>query len=157
MSAAHSHKTIFNVFITQQILCWKNCTVQGKCYKTFGTFELQFTSAFSSVNRNEPVQGSQLCMYAVLLCCYEAKLPNLKLKTRPKQLSGSHSSAIALPVIVALLALATLGDETTSPNWCFSVLGIQFKYRHCHSHKCNPKNSTNISEVGYSAELFQRI
>jgi len=26
------------------------------------------------------------CMYAVHLCCYEAKLPSLKLKTRDKQL-----------------------------------------------------------------------
>ncbi len=40
------------------------------------------------------------CMCAQNLCCYEAKQPNLKLKTRPKQLLGSLPLATALPAIV---------------------------------------------------------
>jgi hypothetical protein len=37
------------------------------------------------------------CMWARHLFCYEAKQPNLKLKTRPKQLLGSLPIAFALP------------------------------------------------------------
>ncbi len=32
--------------------------------------------------------------------CYQVKLPNLKLKTRPKQLLGSLPLVIALPVVI---------------------------------------------------------
>jgi hypothetical protein len=35
--------------------------------------------------------------FAMHLCCYEAKQPNLKLKTRSKQLLGSLPLAFALP------------------------------------------------------------
>ncbi len=46
-----------------------------------------------------------------------SKRPNLKLKTRPKQLLGFLSLAFALPelpvtLILAVIALATLGNET---------------------------------------------
>ncbi len=37
------------------------------------------------------------CMCAMHLCCYEAKRPNLKLQTCPKQLLGSLMWAFALP------------------------------------------------------------
>jgi hypothetical protein len=37
------------------------------------------------------------CMCARHLFCYEAKQPNLKLKTRPKQLLGSLPIGFALP------------------------------------------------------------
>ena len=37
------------------------------------------------------------CIYTVDLCWYEAKLSNLKVKTRPKQLLGSLPIDIALP------------------------------------------------------------
>jgi hypothetical protein len=36
------------------------------------------------------------CMGALHLCCYEAKRPNLKLKTQPKQLLGSLPLAFVL-------------------------------------------------------------
>jgi hypothetical protein len=38
--------------------------------------------------------------HGVLLCCDQVKLPNLKLKTQPKQLLGSQPLDIALPVLV---------------------------------------------------------
>jgi hypothetical protein len=37
------------------------------------------------------------CMCAMHLYCYEAKLPNLMLKTQPNQLLGSLMLDIALP------------------------------------------------------------
>ncbi len=37
------------------------------------------------------------CMCAMRLCCFEAKWPSLKLKTRPKQLLGYLPLAFALP------------------------------------------------------------
>jgi len=37
------------------------------------------------------------CMCAMHLCCFEAKWPSLKLKTRPKQLFGSLPLAFVLP------------------------------------------------------------
>ncbi len=37
------------------------------------------------------------CEYAVHFLCYEVKLPNLKLKTWPKQLLGSLPIDIVLP------------------------------------------------------------
>ncbi len=37
-------------------------------------------------------------MFVMHLLCYEAKQPNLKMKTRPKQLLGSLPLAFALPV-----------------------------------------------------------
>ncbi len=39
------------------------------------------------------------CMHATHLFGYEAKLPNLKLKTRPKQFLGSLLLDIALPSV----------------------------------------------------------
>jgi hypothetical protein len=42
-------------------------------------------------------------LHSVHLWCYLVKLPNLKLKTRPKQLLGSLSLDIALPVGIILL------------------------------------------------------
>ena len=39
------------------------------------------------------------CLPAFQLYYFETKLPNLKLKTRPKQLLGSHPVDIALPGI----------------------------------------------------------
>ncbi len=38
------------------------------------------------------------CMCTKHLCCYEAKQPNLKLKTWPKQPLGSLALAFALPI-----------------------------------------------------------
>jgi hypothetical protein len=37
------------------------------------------------------------CMCAMPFRCYEAKQPNLKLKTQPEQLLGSLPIALALP------------------------------------------------------------
>ncbi len=38
-------------------------------------------------------------MYPMHLCCYEAKLTNLKMKTRPKQLLGSITLNVVLPAV----------------------------------------------------------
>ncbi len=40
------------------------------------------------------------CVIANQLCCYEVKLPNLKLKLLPKQLLGSLPLDIVIPVRV---------------------------------------------------------
>jgi hypothetical protein len=50
------------------------------------------------------------CMSAMHLFCYEAEQLNLKLKTRPKQLLGSHPLAFALP------ALTNLNGALQFPN-----------------------------------------
>jgi hypothetical protein len=39
------------------------------------------------------------CLHAIQLYYFETKLPNLKLKTRPKQLLGSLQVDIALPAV----------------------------------------------------------
>jgi hypothetical protein len=39
------------------------------------------------------------CMHPIHLCCYEAKLTNLKLKTRPKQLLGSIPLNMVFPAV----------------------------------------------------------
>jgi hypothetical protein len=38
-----------------------------------------------------------VCVCAMQLSCFETKLPNLMLKTQPKQLLGSVPSDLALP------------------------------------------------------------
>jgi hypothetical protein len=40
----------------------------------------------------------RVCLHTIRLYYFETKLPNLKLKTRPKQLLGSLPLDIALPV-----------------------------------------------------------
>ncbi len=40
-------------------------------------------------------------MHAMQLCCYEAKLPSLTLKTRPEQLLGSLRLDIILPAYLS--------------------------------------------------------
>jgi hypothetical protein len=44
-------------------------------------------------------------LHAELFWCYQVKLPNLKLKTRPKQLLGSLPLVIALTVFNFLLII----------------------------------------------------
>ncbi len=44
------------------------------------------------------------CINAMHLCCYEAKQPKVKLKTRPKQLLGSLPIAFVLPALMNPLA-----------------------------------------------------
>jgi hypothetical protein len=58
------------------------------------------------------------CMYAICFCCYEAKQPNIKLETRPKQLLGSLLLAFALPVFVQCLwsECMTESDVSTIEN-----------------------------------------
>ncbi len=51
-------------------------------------------------------------MCAVHLKCYEAKWPNLTLKTRPKQLLGSVPLGFALPGVIILPQLTEQGDQS---------------------------------------------
>ncbi len=54
----------------------------------------------TTVSRTKPgpsFNSRSGCMCARHLFCYEAKQPNLKLKTRPKQLLGSLPIVFALP------------------------------------------------------------
>jgi hypothetical protein len=64
-------------------------------------------------------------MCAMRLSCYEAKLPNLKLKTRPKQLLGSLSIDIAHP---AKRLMAFIAGETTTKGY-----KRQKSLNNCHS------------------------
>jgi hypothetical protein len=48
------------------------------------------------------------CVHAMRLFCYRVKLPNLKLKTRPKQLLGPLPLDIALPALALVPALASV-------------------------------------------------
>jgi hypothetical protein len=41
-----------------------------------------------------------VCLHAMRLLSYGVKLPNLKLKPRPKQLLGSLSLDMALPILI---------------------------------------------------------
>jgi hypothetical protein len=55
------------------------------------------------------------CMCAMHLCYYEAKLPNLKLKTWPKQLLGSLPITFALSALrIMACSLSTLNNLTIS-------------------------------------------
>ncbi len=72
------------------------------------------------------------CVYACIhSCCYWAKLLNLKLKTRPKQLLGYLPLVFALPPIVPLLQshLSLLKDaQTLLSSVSFTVLSELFKF-----------------------------
>jgi hypothetical protein len=61
------------------------------------------THGQTSANRTKPGPSFQLlkwlCVRAMQLSCFETKLPNLMLKTRPKQLLGSLPLDIALPAL----------------------------------------------------------
>ncbi len=52
------------------------------------------------------------CMCVMHLNCYEAKWPDLRLKTRPKQLVGYLPLAFALSSIIILPQLTEQGDQS---------------------------------------------
>ncbi len=58
-------------------------------------------------------------MRAMHLCCFEAKGPNLKLKTWPKQLLGSLSLAFAPPAYTI--------DDTNNGSKKFYRIGLNCK------------------------------
>jgi hypothetical protein len=64
---------------------------------------IDYNHGQTSANRTKPGPSFQLqkllCVCAMQLSCFETKLPNLMLKTRPKQLLGSLPLDIALPVM----------------------------------------------------------
>jgi hypothetical protein len=50
------------------------------------------------------------CMYVMNLCCYEAKQPNLNLKTQPKQLLGYCPLAFVLPTPATIVRCPNEGS-----------------------------------------------
>ncbi len=50
------------------------------------------------------------CMYVMNLCYYEAKQPNLKLKTQPKQLLGYCPLAFVLPTPATIVRCPNAGS-----------------------------------------------
>jgi hypothetical protein len=56
------------------------------------------------------------CVHAKRLHCFETKLPNLKLKTWPKQLLGSLLLDIALPKHAFLVAISLMPDMIHRPK-----------------------------------------
>ncbi len=65
------------------------------------------------------------CVCDMQLSCFEAKLPNLMLKTWPKQLIGSLPLDIALPAVgEKILALVCLMLSVTVSN-CHASLNIE--------------------------------
>jgi hypothetical protein len=65
------------------------------------------------------------CMCAMHLCFYEAKQPNLKLKTWPKQLLGSLPITFALSALkIMARSLSTLGNLTISLTTLEMVFSI---------------------------------
>jgi hypothetical protein len=56
-----------------------------------------FDEPDSGLNLGRAFNSRRVCSSAMYFRCYEAKLPNLKLKTQPKQLLGSLPLAFALP------------------------------------------------------------
>jgi hypothetical protein len=53
-------------------------------------------------NQGQVFKFRRGCLHAIQLYHFETKLPNLKLKTRPKQLLGSLPVDIALPGLISL-------------------------------------------------------
>jgi hypothetical protein len=57
-------------------------------------------TSFNRTNLGRVFNSRSGCMCAMHLCCYEAKRPNLKLKTLPRQLLGSLPLAFMLLVLL---------------------------------------------------------
>ncbi len=64
---------------------------------------LRLCATIMLCNYANPFNTRSGCMCVMHLCCYEAKQPNLKLKTHLKQLLGSLPLAFTLPSLVLCL------------------------------------------------------
>ena len=74
------------------------------------------------------------CMCALHLCCSEAKRPNLKLKTRPKQLLSYLQLVLALQSSGWLFGKLTFWRWTITPSfilatfWFFIIYRLHYNY-----------------------------